>query len=147
MQFADTAGVGDQSTSGLNFATARPRRDILSDYRTILARIYRPRAYYRRVREVMRVLDRPELDRGGAADPPSPRLFGIPLRDFALLWRLIWRIALRQPAAFWPFCRTFCDCARSNPGAVDYVGMLAAVYLHLGPFSRFVIASVNRQIA
>jgi hypothetical protein len=46
-----------------------------------------------------------------------------------------------------PFCKTFFECARQNPRAVDYVGMLAAVYLHLGPFSRFVIASVDRQIA
>ena len=31
--------------------------------------------------------------------------------------------------------------------AIDYVGMLAALYLHLGPFSRFVISAVDRQIA
>jgi radical SAM superfamily enzyme YgiQ (UPF0313 family) len=147
MRSADADGIGDQCTSGLNFATARPRRDILADYRAVLARIYTPAAYYRRVRQVMRLLDRPELDRSAAADVPRPRLFGIPLRDFALLWRLVWRIALRQPAALWPFCRTLYDCLRRNPGAVDYVGMLAAVYLHLGPFSRFVMTAVDRQIA
>lgn len=139
--------VGDQATSGLNFATVRPRRAILSDYRTILARIYRPAAYYGRLREVMRQLDRPELDRSASRDAPVPRLFTIPLSDFGLLWRLVWRIALRQPAALWPFCRAFCECAWNNPRAVDYVGMLAAVYLHLGPFSRFVIAALDRQIA
>ena len=64
-----------------------------------------------------------------------------------LLCRLVWRIASRQPAAFWPFCKTFYECARKNPRAIDYVGMLAAIYLHLGPFSRFVVAVVDRQIA
>jgi radical SAM superfamily enzyme YgiQ (UPF0313 family) len=140
-------GAGDQCTAGLNFTTARPRRDILSDYRTILASIYRPASYYRRLREVMRRLDRPILDRSASGDDAARRLFGIPAGDFALLGRLLWRIALRQPAALAPFCRTFWEIARKNPRAVDYVGMLAAVYLHLGPFSRFVIAAVDRQIA
>ena len=138
--------VGDQCTSGLNFTTARPRRDILSDYRAILADIYRPGAYYRRLREVMRRLDRPVLDRSNSRDPPRRRLFGIPLRDFLLLWRLVRRIALRQPAAFGPFCKTFWEIARNNPRALDYVGMLAAVYLHVGPFSRFVITDIDRKI-
>lgn len=139
--------VGDQCTSGLNFATARSRRDILSDYRTILTKIYRPTAYYRRLQQVMSRLDRPVLDRSARRDAPPRRLLGISRQDLALLWRLLWRITLRQPTALWPFCRTLCVIGWKNPRAVDYVGMLAAVYLHLGPFSRFVIAAVDRQIA
>jgi hypothetical protein len=61
-RLAAEEGIGDQSTSGLNFETARPRRDILLDYRTILDRVYRPAAYYARVRTVARMLDRPALD-------------------------------------------------------------------------------------
>jgi len=147
MGFAARDGIGDQSTSGLNFETARPRRDILLDYRTILARIYRPAAYYGRVRTLARLLDRPELDRSASKDAPPPRPFGLPVRDLALLWRLVWRIAVRQPAALWPFLKVFGECAWKNPRAIDYVGMLAAVYLHLGPFSRFVMAAADRQIA
>jgi len=140
-------GSGDQCTTGLNFDTARPRREILADYRAVLARIYAPDSYFRRVRQVMRVLDRPELDRSRSTDIPRSRLFGIPLRDMILLCRLVWRIASRQPAALPHFCKTFLECARKNPRAVDYVGVLAALYLHLGPFSRFVIAALDRQIA
>ncbi len=147
MQRAASEGGGDQSTSGLNFATARPRRDILADYRAILADIYQPVAYYRRVQTLARLLDRPVLDKSASIEAPPPRLLGIPLRDFALLWRLVSRIAVRQPRALWPFLKVFFDCARRNPGAVDYVGILAAIYLHLGPFSRFVVATVDRQIA
>jgi hypothetical protein len=139
-------GIGDQCTTGLNFETARPRREILADYRSVLARIYHPSAYYRRVRQVMRLLDRPEMDRSASTDSPLPRLFGIPLRDLATLWRLVCRIAWRQPAAFWPFCKTFYECARRNPRAVEYVGVHAAFYLHLGPFSHFVMSAVSRQI-
>src|SRR5216683_3005248 len=147
MRSAGKDGVGDQCTSGLNFETARPRRDILFDYRTILARVYRPASYYGRVRMVASLLDRPVLDRSASTDALPPRLFTIPLRDLALLWRLVWRISVRQPSALWPFCRVIFQCARENPRAIDYVGMLAALYLHLGPFSRFVIAAVDRQIA
>lgn len=139
-------GGGDQSTSGLNFETVRPRRDILTDYRTILARIYRPNTYYRRVRTVARLLDRPVLDRSASTDIPLPRVFGIPRRDFAVLWRLVRRIAVRQPAALWPFCKVFFECARKNPRVLDYVGILAAFYLHLRPFSRLVVSLVDRQI-
>jgi hypothetical protein len=139
-------GVGDQSTNGLNFETVRPRRDILTDYRTILARIYRPATYYGRVRTVARLLDRPVLDRSASTDIPLPRVFGIPRRDFALLWRLVRRIAVQQPVALWPFCKVFFECARKNPRALDYVGILAAFYLHLR-LSRLVVSLVDRQIA
>ncbi len=44
------SGVGDQCTAGLNFITARPRREILSDYRDVLRQIYSPAAYFRRSR-------------------------------------------------------------------------------------------------
>src|SRR5205823_10726786 len=99
VRFAPGDDVGDQCTAGINFATARPRRDILADYRTILARIYRPAVYYRRMRTVARLLDRPVVDRSAGKDPESSRLFAVPVRDFVLLWRLVWRIAARQPAA------------------------------------------------
>ena len=145
MRSAD--GVGDQCTSGINFETARPRRDILLDYRAVLARIYRPTAYYERVRTVARLLDRPVLDISAREVVSAPRICGIPLRQLNLLWRLVWRIAVRQPAALWPFCKVFYECARKNPRAIDDVGMLAAVYLHLEPFSRFVIAAIDRQVA
>lgn len=140
-------GMGDQSTAGLNFATARPRRDILQDYRTVLDRIYSAPAYYARVRTLCRLLDRPVLDRSKRRDAAPRRVLGISRQDLTLLWRLVRRIGLRQPRALWPFCAAFLECARHNPRALDHLGRLAALYLHLGPFSRFVIAAVDRQLA
>jgi len=141
------AGIGDQCLAGLNFHTARPRRDVLMDYRTVLDRVYRPSAYFSRVGKVARMLDRPIQDRGANKDKPRPRLFGIPVADLLTLWRLTWRMALRQPSALWYFVKVFSECARKNPRATDEVGMLAALYLHLGPFSRYVISAIDRQIA
>jgi hypothetical protein len=137
--------LGDQCTNGLNFHTARPRREILVDYRQILRRIYDPAAYFARLRAVAGLIDRPVPAQG--ARSPQPRVGGVPLRDLMLLWRLLWRIAVRQPRAFRHFWRTFYRCAKENPRAVAYIGMLAALYLHFGPFSRFVIAALDRQIA
>jgi len=137
-------GAGDQCSSGLNFETVRPRRDILADYRTILRAIYRPASYYGRVRTVARMLDRPALDRKTNG---NPSLLGIPIRDLALLWQLVRRIAVRQPGALWPFLKVFSECAWKNPGAIGCVGILAAFYLHLWPFSRFVMSVLDRQIA
>ncbi len=146
-RIAAEEGGGDQCTTGLNFATTRPRRDVLDDYRTVLERIYRPAAFYARVRSVARRLDRPALDRSAGRDPPVRRFMTVPLRDLARMVGLVRRMAVRQPGALWPFARAFWDCARTNPRALDSVVMLGAFFLHLGPFSRFVMASLDRQIA
>jgi hypothetical protein len=146
-EFSLDANGGDQCSAGLNFTTVRPRRDILVDYRTILGRIYRPAAYYARVRTMIRLLDRPTFDRSASSDLPLRRLFGIPLRDLVQLGRLLRRIAARQPAALWYFLSVLQECARKNPSALEYVGILAAFYVHLGPFSRYVMSVLDRQIA
>jgi Domain of unknown function (DUF4070)/Radical SAM superfamily len=135
MRQATQEGAGDQCAGGLNFDTVRPRRDVLLDYRTVLERIYRPAAYYARVRTVIRMVDRLALGDSGNA------------RDLRLLGRLMWRIARRQPRALWHFAKVFCECAVRNPGALPFVGMFAAMYLDLGPFSRFVMSVMDRQIA
>jgi radical SAM superfamily enzyme YgiQ (UPF0313 family) len=136
IQLATEEGAGDQCAGGLNFDTARPRRDVLFDYRTVLEHIYSPGAYYGRLRTLMLMLNRPTLARRS----------GDSAGELARLWRLVRRIAVQQPGALWHFAKVFAECAARNPGAIPYLGMLAALYLDLGPFSRFVIAVIDRQI-
>jgi radical SAM superfamily enzyme YgiQ (UPF0313 family) len=140
-------GGGDQCTSGLNFTTARPRRDILADYRVVLERIYDPAVYFGRVRKMARMLDRPALDRSRGSDPVPARVAGISAHDLRMLTRLIRRMAIRQPTALVHFLKAFYECATRNRRALQYVGILAALFLHVGPFSRYVISMVDRQIA
>ena len=64
-----------------------------------------------------------------------------------MLTRLIRRMAVRQPAALVHFLKAFYECATRNPRALQYVGILSALFLHVGPFSRYVISTVDRQIA
>ena len=145
------SGVGDHCTTGLNFATARPRRDILMDYKKVLQNVFSPAAYFGRVRKMILTLDRPVLisDPGAKPPPGKPplRIGPVALNDLRLLGRLVWRIALHQPTALWPFAKVFVACARRNPGALEYVGVMAALFLHLGPFSRYVMRSLDGQIA
>ena len=140
-------GGGDQCVSGLNFETKRPRRDILVDYRHVLDRVYSPDAFFGRVQKVAAMLRRPALDRSNNRDPRPQMMFGVPRRDLVMLGRIVWRLAVHQPRALWPFVKLFHWCATNFPGALPAVGMFTAFYLHIGPFSRFVMKAIDQQIA
>lgn len=134
---SDATAAGDQCTAGLNFVTLRPREQVLSDYRSVLATVYRPVDYFARVRRVGRLLRRPKL---------QVKIDGAGLQhQLRALWRLFrqsWR-----PGTRWQFWRTVADVLFHNPAAFEFVLILCAFYLHLGPFSRFVIGELDRQIA
>ncbi|WNJ93133.1 B12-binding domain-containing radical SAM protein [Bosea sp. 685] len=131
-------GQGDQCTAGLNFQTSRPRRAILADYKTVLEAVYKPSAFFGRVRRVGRALDctnrRLEL-------PKS-----MELQELKSSWRLFWRMTTAKGGVRGEFWKTLIDCLAHNRQALPYVMMMVALYLHLGPFSRQVIAQVQRQI-
>jgi hypothetical protein len=68
------------------------------------------------------------------------------LRDLCSLVRLVWRLPGAGPGTARQFWKTMLDCAIHNPRALRFLGMLSALYLHHGPFSRQVIAQIDRQI-
>ena len=130
------AAAGDQCTAGLNFVPLRPREEVLADHRSVLLAIYRPEAYFARVRQVGRRLRRPRHEVRIEAGAVVPRL-----RALGRLCRQSLRPGLR-----WQFWRTVFDVLRHNPAALEFVLILGAFYLHLGPFSRHVVAELERQI-
>ena len=133
----DVVHSGDQCTCGLNFDPARPLRDILEDYSRILDRVFDPVAYAGRLERLASMLDR------------SGRPRDLPEGDLRLKFSLIdsvHRIISQLPDTREPFWRTFIACARSNPAALRYIVMLMAMYLHLGPYSRHVIGSLERRL-
>ena len=128
----------DQCTSGLNFTTARPRAEMLSDYRTVLERIYRPEAFFGRVCRICRELDR------------SSHRLRMPLRNVLRDLRAFGRIAVRlgwrdrgSRRAFWG---AVLDCLLHNPRALKISVSFAALYLHVGPFSRWLVERLDRQV-
>lgn len=136
--FSDLQG-GDQCTAGLNFTTLRPRRDILQDYKTVVEAVYRPAAYFERVRTFGRMLRRP--GHGVTARP------AVSSRDRTALLRLMWRMTVNRAGLAPHFWRTFIDIARHNPSALELVAIQMALYLHLGTFAKFVAKEMDRQIA
>ncbi|PWS35375.1 B12-binding domain-containing radical SAM protein [Falsiroseomonas bella] len=130
--------LGDQCTSGLNFDTRRPRQEVLADYREVVARAYTPQAFFGR-------LLRAGLNLG--MKPPAGR---IALRDlprdglrFARVALALTRAGGAERRAFWGMVATL---LRRNPRALKTAITVAALYTHLGPFSRHVLETIDRQI-
>ena len=135
-EVAATTG-GDQCTTGLNFDTLRPLRAVLQDYKRVLNMIYQPAAYAGRLQRLASLLDRS----GSHRSVPTGDL-----RGRVGTMELVHRIVTALPEAREPFWRVFTTCARENPNATRIIVGLMAMYLHLGPFSRRVIAEIDRRI-
>ena len=130
--------AGDQCTLGCNFDTKRPLRDILVDYKTVLGQVFSPAAYAGRLSRLASMLDRSDRRRELPDGDPRKRLGGIDSMH---------RIMRALPEVREPFWKTFVEVAQTNPGALRYIVILMALYLHLGPFSKHVISEIDRRIA
>lgn len=136
---------GDQCILGLNFETLRPRRDVLADYKSVIDRIYTPQAYFGRVMRAARELNCFWPPKKRSAKPVW-RVAGLAADDWAALLRLLRSVIVKQPLLLGYYIKALYACARENPGALQAVGIMAAFYLHLGPFSRVVSKAMARQI-
>ena len=129
---------GDQCTAGLNFTTVRPREQILADFKTVIERVYGPEAYFGRVQKVAGMLNM----RGA-----NGSIFGAGFfHDINLFGRLILAMTFKETTYRAPFWNTLIKTAFTNFRAIKPVMMMLALYVHLGPFSRFVTAQIEKQI-
>jgi hypothetical protein len=73
----------------------------------------------------------------------NPYPLGKNLRELAII---VWRLTRDRDIArhFW---RTVAACAAHNPRALRQVVMMSALYLHFGPFSKYVAEALERQMA
>jgi radical SAM superfamily enzyme YgiQ (UPF0313 family) len=131
-------GVGDQCTAGLNFTTCRPRADILKDYLAVVENIYAPEAFFERVRRTVA-----EMDSSKRHFRPSFRHQMKELKGFA---RMIWRLGTARDTARY-FWRVIGRTLVTNPRSIRYAGSLMALYLHFGPFSKYVAERIRAAIA
>lgn len=131
------AGSADQCTHGLNFDTMRPRQEILLDYKRVLEKVYDPAAFAGRVERLVNLLDNSRRTRRTAAIDSRQRYDAS-----EILSRIITR--LPEPREiFWP---TLSKCVSRNPQSARWLVALIALYLHLGPFSQYVIGKIDEQI-
>lgn len=129
---------GDQCTGGINFDPARPLRDILLDYRQVLARIYDPAVYASRIDRLMTMLDRSrqrqELPEGD-------------IRAKVRALETVHRVTSAIPEAHAPFWKTFLACAKRDTSSARIAVAMIAAYAHLGPFSRRVVEAIDARLA
>jgi radical SAM superfamily enzyme YgiQ (UPF0313 family) len=135
-------GRGDQCTAGLNFVPLRPRREILDDYKRVVQSVYRPEAYFGRVRNIGMLLRKKHGLRRIPNVPPARTA----KRDLIALLRLMVRMTFVRTDLTLLFWRTLIWTARNNPGALHVVATQMVLFLHLGEFAKFVVRDVERQI-
>jgi hypothetical protein len=133
-----SAETADQCTQGLNFDTLRPRADILLDYRRVLEKIYDPMAFAGRLQRLAGLLDNSKRTRRTRA--------GDSRRGFTSV-EILHRIINNLPEPREVFSQTLAHCISSNPRSARWLVAQMALYLHLGPFSRDVIALLDHKIA
>ena len=130
-------GDGDQCTAGLNFATRRPRAEILADYLQVIEAIYEPNAYFRRVAKVGAMLD----SRRRRFKPTLRHR----MKELKGFFRMTLKLGLRGPTRR-PFWRTVLGSLWRNPRSIRYTGALIALYVHFGPFSRYVASRIRTSL-
>ena len=112
-------------------------RDILVDYKTVLANVFDPKAYAGRLLRLSAMLDRTGRPKQ-LADGDIRKNHGV---------NLLYKIINTLPEAREPFWKTFVEVGKKNPGALRQIVTMMAIYLHLGPFSKHVISEIDRRIA
>jgi radical SAM superfamily enzyme YgiQ (UPF0313 family) len=130
--------AGDQCSLGINFVPKRPLREVLTDYKRILRQVYDPAAYASRLDRLASMLNRSDRRRALPEGDMRRRMGSL---------ETVYHIINAVPDAREVFWNTFTNCARTNPAALRYIVLLMAIYIYLGPFSRTVIAEIDRRIA
>jgi radical SAM superfamily enzyme YgiQ (UPF0313 family) len=130
--------AGDQCSLGINFEPKRPLREILTDYKRILKQVYDPAAYARRLDRLASMLNRSDRRRELPKGDMRSRMGSLDT---------VRHIINAVPGTREVFWNSFLNCAKTNPAALRFIVSLMAIYIYLGPFSRSVIAEIDRRIA
>jgi radical SAM superfamily enzyme YgiQ (UPF0313 family) len=126
----------DNTTSGLNFSTARPRTAILRDQAKVLRTLYDPAHYYERVLRTALQL--------------APNFRYRP--GFVAALKLAWaclkvsvKVGLnrRTGPLYW---KTLFTVLATNPRAAQAAISMAALYIHFGRQTEFVTRMLERRI-
>jgi hypothetical protein len=62
-------------------------------------------------------------------------------------FNVVQEILRRMPEHRELFWRTFTKALNTNPGALRAVVTLMGFYLHIGPYARYAVGQIDRQIA
>ena len=105
----------------------------------MVAQAYDPGAYFARVRALGRRLN--------PAYPKAAIHWPNVLRDGLAFARLSWAMSVRYPELAKHYWGTLYDCMRHSPLSHQGVVRNMAHYMHLYPYSRFLIRTIEARIA
>lgn len=126
----------DQTTTGLNFITARPRNEIINDFIYVLKKVYRRKSYFDRCLKVGRVL---------RTQRKHKTSFGKKIMVTRSLLRLIYRLGLR-PATFYYFWRNLVAIVFTHPSSTEEVANLMAMYIHFRKQTKYIVKTMSRDV-
>ena len=115
----------------------RPQQEVLLDYKRILEKVYDPAAYAGRLERLSTLLNSSNRKRRTSA---SDSRHGVNRLD------MLHRIVNNLPEPREIFGPAFSRCVSSNPQSARWIVALLALYLHLGPFSRYVAGQIEQKI-
>ncbi|MDH3267709.1 MAG: B12-binding domain-containing radical SAM protein [Ignavibacteria bacterium] len=134
--FTDNKTQIDQASSGLNFITLRPRKDILRDFIDVLRYIYKPKHYYERV--IYTCLNLKVTNK-------YKHNFKKTLKNLRSFSRIVRKVGFNgiTGKSFW---KMFFTVLIKNPKAIEWGISLSAMFIHFYKHSNFVIDLTNQQI-
>ena len=130
--------AGDQCSIGINFEPVRPLRDVLTDYKRVVETVYAPENFARRLEKLATMLDRRDRRNTPVAGDRRGEVSSA---------EMIHNIINAVPGTREILWNTFKTIARTNPDALRHIIILMSLYMHLGPFSRRVIDTIDQRIA
>ena len=128
LRAADEANEVDQTTSGLNFITRRPRVEILGDFLHVLKSAYSRRNYFDRCLNVSKALKvRPRFK------PPWRRK----IQYGVAFLKIVVKLGLRPSTSYF-YWRNFLAVLFTRASSLETVVNLMAMYLHFTRQTKFV---------
>ncbi len=134
--FTDNNTQIDQASSGLNFITLRPRKDILRDFVEVISYIYNPEHYYERV--ITTCLNLKVTNK-------YKHNFKKTLKNLRSFSRILRNVGFNRTTGkfFW---KMFFTVLIKNPKAIEWGVSLSAMFIHFYKHSNFVVGLTNQQI-
>jgi hypothetical protein len=111
---------------------------VLEDYHAVVDHIYRPESYFARVRTICDRLDMSGIN--GSLHGPQIR------RDVRVLGRFLLNVTRQRPDLRRHVWDLLLHIIRNNPRAIKAALYNAALYAHVGRFSRHVVSEISSQI-
>ncbi len=126
----------DQSTSGLNFITKKPRKEVIKNYLRVIKHIYEPENYYKRV-----IYNGLKLN----IDYKHKPGFGVMLIYMRSFLRVCKKVGFNKRTGYL-YWKIFFTILFRNPKAIEASVNLAAMFIHFQKQKEYIIHAMNKMI-